>query len=89
MESASAGEAAALWNTFRISRNLPPAPFPVDPLQLELALLKEYRKEFYGEGQGFFAYKRLDAPKTSFLFAPSAATINYLLPLPTTESVNF
>lgn len=89
MESASAGEAAALWNTFRISRNLPPAPFPADPLQLELALLKEYRKEFYGEGQGFFAYKRLNAPKTSFLFAPSAATINYLLPLPATESVNF
>jgi hypothetical protein len=49
--------------------------------------MPEYRKEFFGEGQAFFTYKRLNAIKASVLWTPTAATINYVVPLPLGELV--
>lgn len=86
-ETAPAGEGQPYWDEFRIARNIAPATLPGDPVQLQLELVKEYRREFFAEGQAFFAYKRIDAPKASFLWAPSAATVDYLIPLPLTEFV--
>lgn len=88
IETADPSEAQSLWTTFRTSRNLTGTVLPSDPLQLQLDLLKEYRKEFYAEGQGFFACKRINAPKASVLFAPSAAILNYVPPMPKTEIRN-
>ncbi|MGN6510999.1 MAG: RagB/SusD family nutrient uptake outer membrane protein, partial [Chitinophaga sp.] len=86
-ETAPAGEGQQYWDEFRTARNVAPATLPADPVQLQLELVKEYRREFFAEGQAFFAYKRINAPKASFLWAPSAATLDYLVPLPLTEFV--
>lgn len=87
IETADPAEAQTLWTTFRTARNVTASPLPADPVQLQLELVKEYRKEFFAEGQAFFAYKRINAAKASVLWAPSAATINYLPPLPRVEFV--
>ncbi|MBO9153632.1 RagB/SusD family nutrient uptake outer membrane protein [Chitinophaga sp. GCM10012297] len=86
-EAAPAGEGQQYWEAFRTARNIAVTTLPGDPVQAQLELVKEYRKEFFGEGQGFFAYKRIDAPKASFLWAPSAAVINYTPPLPLSEFI--
>jgi len=84
-EAAPLAEAQSYWSTFKTTRNIAVTTLPSDDAQRALEILKETRKEFYAEGQAFFAYKRLNAPKTAVLFTPAAATINYLLPLPRVE----
>jgi len=83
-----AAEAQTLWTAFRTARNLASKPLPTDPLEVKTSLLAEYRKEFIAEGQAFYAYKRLNAPKTSILWVPTAATPNYVLPMPKTEVIS-
>ena len=49
-------------------------------------LVKECRKEFYGEGQIFYMYKRLNRPVTGLAGASYAATNRmFVLPLPDDE----
>ena len=79
-------EAQNYWKTFTASRNITTSTLPTDPAQVQLALVKEYRKEFVAEGQSFYAYKRINAVKANVLWTPSTATINYVVPLPRTES---
>ncbi|MBO9730350.1 MAG: RagB/SusD family nutrient uptake outer membrane protein [Chitinophaga sp.] len=86
-EAAPAGEGQPYWEAFRNARNVAVTTLPADPAQAQLELVKEYRKELFAEGQAFFAYKRINAPKASFLWAPAASTINYLVPLPLNEFV--
>ncbi|SMO74667.1 RagB/SusD family nutrient uptake outer membrane protein [Solitalea koreensis] len=88
IEAGTLADAQALWATFRTSRNIAVTTLPADPTALKYELLKEYRKEFYAEGQAYFAYKRINAPKANTLFIPAAAAINYLIPLPKTETIN-
>jgi len=88
IETAQTADAQALWSVFRTSRNLQSTILPADPVLLQNELLKEYRKEFYAEGQAFFAYKRLNASKANILFVPGDATVNYLIPMPKTEAIN-
>jgi hypothetical protein len=87
-EAAPLAEAQNYWNTFKTARNITTTTLPSDPTQLQFEIVKEIRKEFYAEGQAFFAYKRINAPKANYLFAPTAATVNYLLPLPKVELVS-
>lgn len=70
------------WNQFRISRNLSPASLPTDKKQLQLMLAKEYQREFYGEGQAFYAYKRINAPGTAMIWPSAGSTVNYVIPIP-------
>jgi hypothetical protein len=88
IETAQAAEAQSLWTAFRTSRNILATTLPTDPTLLKIELLKEFRKEFFAEGQAFFAYKRLNAGKPNVLFVPAAATINYLIPMPKTETID-
>lgn len=81
-ETAPAADAQTYWATFRQSRNIPVTTLPTDEVLKRLEIIKEYRKEFYGEGQAFYAYKRINAPKANVLFTPAAATINYVVPVP-------
>ena len=47
-------------------------------------MLNEYRREFYGEGQMFYTYKRTGA--TTMLWGNGNADENvYIVPLPETE----
>lgn len=84
-EAAPFGEGINYFKAFRESRNIKQLAVPANEIELQAEIIKEYRKEFYAEGQGFFVYKRLNVPKPVFLFAPSAAIVNYLPPLPARE----
>lgn len=55
---------------------------------LQETLLSEYQKEFWGEGQLFFYYKRLNKSSISSAIGQSVAmeTINYQMPLPQIET---
>lgn len=86
IEAGPLNEAQTLWDAFRLSRNVPSTTLPANPDQLKIDLLKEYRKEFYAEGQGFYAYKRTNATKAMMIFSPAGVIINYTPPLPKTES---
>ena len=82
-EAVYASNPALAWeylNTVRLKRNVvaPNADF-------EDALLKEYRKETYAEGQAFYAYKRLNrgiVTEAGLIYDPSRT---YTLPLPDDE----
>lgn len=86
-EAAPFSEGLIYFKTFRTSRNIASLTNPQDYPSLVAEVLKEYRKEFYGEGQAFYAYKRLNASKLQILFAPAAAVVNYVLPMPTVELI--
>jgi hypothetical protein len=86
-EVAPFGEGSTYFSTFRKARNLDLSA-PTNPEALELEIVKEYRKEFYAEGQVFYTYKRRNVQRPNFLFLPSTATINYVLPLPKIEAIN-
>jgi len=87
-ETAPFNEGVEYLKTFRTNRNISSLTIPGDVPTLLNEIIKEYRKEFYGEGQAFYAYKRLNIPKPQIVFAPSNAVVNYLLPMPTVESIN-
>lgn len=86
METGPVSQTQLLWNTFRSARGLQPASMPASPDLLKNELIKEYRKEFYAEGQAFYAYKRINAAKALVLFSPSGVIVNYTPPIPRTES---
>ncbi len=86
IESGAQADAESLWNVFQTARNLTLTALPTDVSQKQALLLKEYRKEFYGEGQAFYAYKRLNAPAAQITFLPAAVDVNYTPPLPKSET---
>ena len=82
--SGNAEAARLTLNTLRTARNLPTlAELPADYYQ-ELA--REYRREFMGEGQLFFLYKRLNSPVISYANIDAVAEKVYTFPLPITET---
>ncbi|HCD92789.1 MAG TPA: hypothetical protein DEQ93_06035, partial [Odoribacter splanchnicus] len=54
--------------------------------ELSETLILEYNREFYGEGQAFYAYKRLGRSKIFGTSTVGSALI-YVLPLPKAESL--
>ena len=85
--------AGTVWlNEFRARRGVPNKTFSTQA-QLMTALRFEYLKEFYGEGQIFYMYKRMN---TNLLSAEngyntSSYTITatqYVLPIPASEMEN-
>lgn len=57
---------------------------PLNELNLRNKLLEEYNKEFYGEGQMFFCYKRLN--EKDILWAKDEGGTNtYVLPVPDSD----
>jgi len=86
----SLAESQAYWSAFRTARNVSVGALPADQLMLKDEVMKEYRKEFYAEGQAFYNYKRLNLPKNKILYAPTSAAVvlNYVVPLPKTELIN-
>ena len=88
IETATSGaEAQTYWSEFRRARNIQVTDISSSSAdQIKAALRSEYRKEFIAEGQAFYAYKRWNSAKADVLWVPSASTINYVVPLPLTES---
>lgn len=82
-------EALALLNSVRQHRNL--ALDVSDYSNFSTELTKEYQKEFYGEGQLFYYYKRngfsqIDTPNDE-LGTWSMSTNDYVLPIPDDEYI--
>jgi hypothetical protein len=72
-----------LYDPYRIARNIPSVTFTTAQEVMDV-IEKEYRREFFGEGQMFAFYKRHNATKMVW----SDRTISeadYIIPLPTTE----
>ena len=86
MECGELVEANALYEEFCIARDIPILEI-TNTLQLENILADEYNKEFYGEGQAFYAFKRLAVE--NILWAQDPGDKNsYVVPLPPRE-VNY
>lgn len=81
------GRANTLLNTVRLNRGLPAITISGDKKAL---LTKEYQKEFWGEGQLFFYYKRINEQTIESGKGPGNAitmTANeYVVPLPLSET---
>lgn len=76
--------ARAALNQLRTARNLPAmSELPAD---FELELIREYRREFLGEGQLFFLYKRLNRQNILYSDVDAVAEKVYTFPLPITET---
>lgn len=75
--------AKSYLNTMRVARNL--MPLQELPADFELALIHEYRREFIGEGQLFFLYKRLNRKNILYSDVDAVAQKVYTFPLPITE----
>ncbi len=76
-------KARGYLSTVRNSRGLPSLDATAT---LSTELMKEYRKEFYGEGQLFFYYKRTNTPTIPDGVTNSAITPVYIVPLPLSET---
>ena len=55
------------------------------PTDFDTELINEYRREFLGEGQLFFLYKRLNHPTIAYSDVDPVATRSYTFPLPLSE----
>ncbi len=77
-------EAKRYMNILRMARNLPAlGDLPQD---YYLELVREYRREFIGEGQLFFLYKRLNQNIILYSDVDAVAEKVYTFPLPITET---
>ncbi|RZM29839.1 MAG: RagB/SusD family nutrient uptake outer membrane protein, partial [Pedobacter sp.] len=87
LKSSNITRAAELINTVRTHRGLTATPINAD--NFDAVLMQEFRKEFIGEGQLFFYYKRKNLARI-----PKAANYDiislkgYKLPIPVSEFSN-
>ncbi|MNL10176.1 SusD family protein [compost metagenome] len=65
-------------------RGLLTLPQTVD---IQTELKKEYRKEFFTEGQTFYYYKRLNASRIDDSPVAQMAAATYIAPLPENEKI--
>ncbi|MFD2556782.1 RagB/SusD family nutrient uptake outer membrane protein [Sphingobacterium tabacisoli] len=81
-------EAAQFLNAVRNSRNINNLT-PNNPQELKNLITSEYRREFLGEGQIFFFYKRNSAQNipnnASLVGDKNMSLVNYQVPLPDSE----
>ena len=85
MECGSIQNANDLYKEVCIARDITPVTFGSTEELLETLIL-EYNREFYGEGQAFYAYKRLGRSKI-FGTSTIGSALIYVLPLPKAESL--
>ena len=85
MECGSIQNANDLYKEVCIARDITPVTFGSTE-ELSETLILEYNREFYGEGQAFYAYKRLGRSKIFGTSTVRSALI-YVLPLPKAESL--
>ena len=77
-------DALIVLNELRTARNLPAlAALPAD---FFTELIHEYRREFLGEGQLFFLYKRLNSANIFYSDVNAVADKVYTFPLPISET---
>lgn len=77
-----------LFRTYRIARNLDASidGTLTDQNAIMARLELEYRKDFYGEGQMFFFYKRLGYTSYTWPTIKTVESASYRLPIPETQA---
>lgn len=85
MECSTLDEANSLYEVMCAARNTMPEKITTED-RLKTLLAKEYNREFYGEGQAFYAYKRMATLRIYFSTTKGSPEV-YVVPLPTQESV--
>lgn len=78
------GDGLTALNTLRQARNV--LPLETMPSDYYAELISEYRKEFIGEGQLFFLYKRLNRPTIEGSDIDLIGQKAYTFPLPLSET---
>ncbi|SHF67488.1 RagB/SusD family nutrient uptake outer membrane protein [Pedobacter caeni] len=76
-------------NTLRTKRNIAALPLTLSATELNTNIMKEYRREFYGEGQLFYYYKRTKAASLIAGATNTSMNINassYVFPVPLSET---
>ena len=61
---------------------------PLSQEQLTTEIMREYRREFFGEGQMFYTYKRLGEKNMLWKTDREVGEQDYIVPLPSTENAN-
>ena len=86
LKDSNPARAIELLDIVRGHRNLDDFPLPgnLTSTEIQQEIFKEYRKEFLGEGQLFFYYKRLNLPTIEGA-AVNATDAIYVLPMPDNE----
>lgn len=74
------------FNELRRNRDITPVTF-LNESQRRQEIIKEYRKEFYAEGQMFYQYKRCSIENILWTTIPGNEAV-YVLPLPK-EEINY
>ena len=85
MECSPLAEAQAYYDKLCTARDITPTAI-TDNATREKLLITEYNKEFYGEGQAFYAYKRL-AVEDILWAGRKGSPETYVIPLPKQEAV--
>lgn len=83
METASLAQANELAKTYFESKDILPVVFTDDKQRLS-ELLLEYEKDFYGEGQMFYAYKRTFT-ETLLWYGEKMNDSKYVIPVPQSD----
>ena len=77
-------EVNSLYREYMIEHDVANMPEFASLADAHAWILNEYRREFYGEGQMFFTYKRMGATSIKWLKTPADEN-TYIIPLPETE----
>ncbi|SEN02255.1 SusD family protein [bacterium A37T11] len=88
-EALGPSEGLVYLNTVRENRGLGKLLAPIDEDNFQQEIFKEYQKEFVGEGQLFYYYKRLNEANMMEFNATetvSAAIPGYIFPMPEDET---
>lgn len=83
--SATPADGVAFLNVVRQARLIPALPTTITDANLQAELQKEYRKEFYGEGQLWFYYKRRNVATIPDGVGNPMTAAKYTMPFPQTE----
>lgn len=85
METAtSLSEANELYKTYMTAREVPISQ-DLTQAELDAEIIKEYRREFWGEGQMFYTYKRLGTEEMLWKTDRTVTENDYIVPLPSSE----
>lgn len=85
METSTLDVANTLYETMCTARDITPVSI-TDQDVLKNLLIMEYNKEFYGEGQAFYMYKRLNV-ENIYNATESGSVGAYVVPLPKQENI--
>lgn len=83
IETAPLQEANTLYKEYMEARNVSVTALTQEEMTAEI--LNEYRREFWGEGQMFYTYKRLGMTKMLWKSDREITEKDYIVPLPASE----